>query len=192
MIPFYKPNARNTGSACSFAYKPNDGSFFVSFIKQAGWDGKNGSFQANRNNPAASANVKLNAIEVAGIVSAIERGTDFDTVHTSQNQTVQIFFGRYINQKGEQVPGFSFRVIKNSNETKTSYVMGLTINEGRLLREFLVTALQEWSRSKIYFEPQKPQAETAPNTEAQDAPQEEVPSDDTPVEGQSTGDDQPW
>lgn len=49
MIQFYKPNPRNSGSACSF-YKTRDGAIMFSIIKQASWDDskKTGSFQKNR------------------------------------------------------------------------------------------------------------------------------------------------
>lgn len=164
MISFYKPNPRNTGSASSFSYKPKDGTFFVSFVKQYSWDAgrKIGSFTQNRNNPAASVNAKFGAHEIAGILVAIERGEpDFSTYHTSTNQTLQVNFGQYVKD-GVVQSGYSLRITKDSNGQKTNFAMLLTLGEGRLLREYLVAALQEWSRKAFTYVPNQAPQESAP------------------------------
>ena len=51
-VQFYKPNAKVTGSACSF-WTSEDGSIMSSLIKQDSWDDarKRGSFSKNKDNP---------------------------------------------------------------------------------------------------------------------------------------------
>ena len=49
----YKPNNKNTGTACSFSVNPKDESIWSSLIKQSSWNEakKIGSFSENQNNP---------------------------------------------------------------------------------------------------------------------------------------------
>ena len=61
MLQFYKPNAKNTGSACSFSYNKNDKALWVNFIKQSSWNGqtKSGTFKT-KNHPADPTNQLTN------------------------------------------------------------------------------------------------------------------------------------
>ena len=56
MISFYKPNSKNTGTACSFSVNSKDNSVWGSLIKQSSWNDakKIGSFSENQNNPNKS------------------------------------------------------------------------------------------------------------------------------------------
>jgi hypothetical protein len=144
MIQFYKPNPKNTGSACSF-WSNYDGSIMASLIKQASWDSnaKKGSFAQNKDNPNKRVIVKLNPTEVGGLIDGIETNREFSNYHTSQNQTLQIKFSPYL-RNGEQV-GFSFSVFKQDKQdstNKTSYVIGFTFAEARYLKEFLIYVLR--------------------------------------------------
>lgn len=144
MISFYKPNSKNTGTACSFSVNEKDSSIWSSLIKQSSWnDAKRiGSFAENQNNPAKSVKIKFSLTEAAGILDAIERGTEFSAYHTSEKQTTQIKFSPYI--KDEKHVGFSYMVSKTdkqNSENKQSYVIGFYFNEARLLRQFLSYAL---------------------------------------------------
>lgn len=146
MIQFYKPNAKNSGSACSFRYSSKDDCVFVNFIRQAGWDDvkKRGSFSGNAQNPKASCYLKLNSTEMADIISAIRRNSDFKSFHDSQKQVTRINFTPYsrVTKDSPDKPvqvGFSFGVSKESKENaqdKTSFVIGLTYGEAVKLEAF--------------------------------------------------------
>ena len=144
MISFYKPNSKNSGTACSFTVNPKDASIWGSLIKQSSWNEakKIGSFSENQNNPNKSVKVKFSLTEAAGILDAIERGVEFSAYHTSEKQTTQIKFSPYI--RDEKQVGFSYMVSKSdkqNSENKQSYLIGFYFNEGRLLREFLSYSL---------------------------------------------------
>ncbi len=145
MIQFYKPNPKVTGSACSF-WLNQDGSIMSSLIKQDSWNEQKriGSFSKNKDNPNARVIVKLSRIEVAGIIDAIEREVEFKTYHNSQNQTLQIKFSLYIDKVSNEKKGFSFSVGKQDKEdssVKSSFIIGFTYPEARLLRHDLSSFL---------------------------------------------------
>ena len=144
MISFYKPNSKNTGTACSFSVNPKDESIWSSLIKQNSWNDqkKIGSFSENQNNPNKSVKIKFSLIEAAGMLDALERNSEFSAYHTSEKQTTRIKLSPYIKD-GNQI-GFSYSVNKEdkqNSENKQSYLIGFYYNEARLLREFLSYAL---------------------------------------------------
>lgn len=144
MISFYKPNSKNTGTACSFSVNPKDESIWSSLIKQSSWNEqkKIGSFSDNQNNPNKSVKIKFSLTEAAGILDAIERNTEFSAYHTSEKQTTRIKLAPYIRE--EKQVGFSYSVNKEdkqNSENKQSYLIGFYFNEARLLKQFLSYAL---------------------------------------------------
>lgn len=144
MISFYKPNSKNTGTACSFTVNPKDESIWGSLIKQSSWNEtkKIGSFSENQNNPNKSVKIKFSLTEAAGILDAIERNAEFSAYHTSEKQTTRIKFCPYI--KDDKQIGYSYSVNKEdkqNSENKQSYLIGFYFNEARLLREFISYAL---------------------------------------------------
>ena len=144
MISFYKPNSKNTGTACSFTVNSKDASIWGSLIKQSSWNEakKIGSFSNNQNNPNKSVKVKFSLTEAAGILDAIERNTEFSAYHTSEKQTTRIKFCPYI--RDDKQVGFSYSVNKEdkqNSENKQSYLIGFYFNEARLVKEFLSYAL---------------------------------------------------
>ena len=145
MISFYKPNSKNTGTACSFSVNSKDGSIWSSLIKQSSWNEgtKTGSFSDNRDNPQKSAKIKFSTTEVAGLLEALDKNVEFSAYHSSDKQVTKIRFSPYI--KDDKQVGFSYSVNKESKENvenKQSFLLGFYFNEARLLREFLVHALQ--------------------------------------------------
>ena len=145
MISFYKPNSKNTGTACSFSVNSKDNSVWGSLIKQSSWNDakKIGSFSENQNNPNKSVKVKFSLTEAAGLLDALERNTEFSAYHTSEKQITKIKLAPYI--RDDKQVGFSYSVNKESKENvenKQSFLLGFYFNEARLLREFLVHALQ--------------------------------------------------
>jgi len=145
MISFYKPNSKNTGTACSFSVNSKEGSVWSSLIKQSAWNEgtKTGSFIDNKDNPQKSARVKFSTTEVAGLLEALDKNIEFSAYHSSDKQITKIRFSPYI--KDEKQVGFSYSVNKESKENienKQSFLLGFYFNEARLLREFLTHALQ--------------------------------------------------
>ena len=144
MISFYKPNIKNSGTACSFTVNPKDASIWGSLIKQSSWNEvkKIGSFSENQNNPNKSVKVKFSLTEAAGMLDAIERNTEFSAYHTSEKQTTRIKLCPYMRE--DKQVGFSYAVNKEdkqNSENKQSYLIGFYFNEARLLKEFLSYSL---------------------------------------------------
>jgi hypothetical protein len=144
MISFYKPNSKNTGTACSFTVNSKDASIWSSLIKQSSWNEvkKIGSFSENQNNPNKSVKIKFSLTEAAGLLDALERNTEFSAYHTSEKQSTQIKLSPYL--RDEKQVGFSYMVSKTdkqNSENKQSYLIGFYFNEARLLKQFLSYAL---------------------------------------------------
>jgi len=144
MISFYKPNSKNTGTACSFTVNAKDASIWSSLIKQASWNEvkKIGSFSENQNNPSKSVKIKFSLTEAAGLLDALERNGEFSAYHSSEKQSTQIKFSPFI--RDEKQVGYSYMVSKTdkqNSENKQSYLIGFYFNEARLLKEFLSYAL---------------------------------------------------
>ncbi len=135
MIQFYKPNAKNTGTACSF-WLNRDNSVMASMIKQASWDSKRkiGSFAKNKDNPKGRVITKLSRVEIGGILDSLESNREFSAYHQSQNQVLQMKFCPYLRD-GNQV-GFSFSINKQEKDDSTAttgFIIGFTFPEARLL-----------------------------------------------------------
>jgi hypothetical protein len=144
MISFYKPNNKNTGTACSFSVNPKDESIWSSLIKQSSWNDlkKIGSFSENQNNPNKSVKIKFSLVEAAGILNALEKNVEFSAYHTSEKQSTQIKLSPYI--RDDKQVGFSYvvnRTDKQNSENKQTYLIGFYFNEAALLKEFIKYAL---------------------------------------------------
>jgi hypothetical protein len=178
MISYYKPNSKNTGTACGFSVNPKDQSIWSSLIKQSSWNEnkKIGSFLENQNNPNKSVKIKFSLNEAAGLLDALERNVEFSAYHSSEKQSTQIKLAPYI--KDDKQVGFSYIVNKSdkqNSDNKQSYLIGFYFNEGRLLKEFLSYALNsifEYQRieniKKLKNNPKeqnKPTEDTAENSD---------------------------
>ena len=146
MVHFYKPNAKVTGTACSFWFNNEENTFFSSMIKQDSWDSgkRTGSFVKNKKNPKATVIVKFSPTEVAGIIDSIETNREFSTYHSSQNQITKIKFCPYMRDD-DQI-GFSYTINKENKEDstdKSGFVIGFKFPEGRLLKQYLINALNK-------------------------------------------------
>jgi uncharacterized protein YfcZ (UPF0381/DUF406 family) len=140
MIQFYKPNAKVTGTACSF-WANADGSMMSSLIKQAR-PPKQNPFAGNKDNPDKRVITKLNPVEIGGIIDAMERGGEWSNFHSSENQQLQLKFAPY--ESGAH-KGFSFSVYrqdKTDSTNKVSFAIGFTFAEARYLKEFLIYSLR--------------------------------------------------
>ena len=165
-ISFYRPNKSNKGYACSFWTSSKDGYLFATIIRQSGWNHEtgNGTFKKSVNDPNQFVNVKLTATEAAAIIDCIERNRPLSTVHDTGELFKTITFTPWMTpvpagEKSVSIPkGFSFAVgvsAKGASETsKNSFFIGLTLPEGRLLKEFLLHYIhdsfnQSFSKEKI-------------------------------------------
>ena len=157
MVQFYKPNPRNSGSACSF-YKTRDGAIMFSIIKQASWDEsrKTGSFQKNKTDPKGNVKVKLSLAEAAGILETVDKDVEFKEYHNSQNQSIQIRFAPYVDKNTNERKGFSLSVNKTGKDSqeKLSFIIGLTFKEARLLREYMVYIIHDLFANPIKQNPE--------------------------------------
>lgn len=143
MIHFYKPNAKVTGTACSFYLNYRDNSFFSTLMKQASWDSSKKIGRFHKDKPEHKVNVKYSPKEIAGFINAIERNEECTGYHGS-NQIVKYKFCPYMRD-GKQV-GFSYLVTKESKEdstNKVSFIIGFDFAELTLLREQLSFLLHE-------------------------------------------------
>ncbi len=178
MISYYKPNSKNTGTACGFSVNPKDQSIWSSLIKQSSWNEnkKIGSFLEKQNNPNKSVKSKFSLNEAAGLLDALERNVEFSAYHSSEKQSTQIKLAPYI--KDDKQVGFSYIVNKSdkqNSDNKQSYLIGFYFSEGRLLKEFLSYALNsifEYQRieniKKLKNNPKeqnKPTEDTAENSD---------------------------
>ena len=95
MIHFYKPNAKVTGTACSFWYTTNEKAFFSSMIKQDSWDSskRQGSFVKNKKVEGKNVMVKFSAPELGSILDCVENKREFSAYHSSKDQITKIKFG---------------------------------------------------------------------------------------------------
>jgi hypothetical protein len=153
MISFFHPTSKNTGYACSFSQNSKDGTIFAALLKQDSWDTAKhiGGFLGSRGNPDKHVNIKLNATEVSAILDSIDRYRIFSTVHTSDKDTKSINFGLWLSKPDPNKPdekpqpkGYSFSITltdKEDSTRKISWYIGLTFAESRLIREFLIYAL---------------------------------------------------
>tara|TARA_R100000808_G_scaffold6858_1_gene20212 strand:- start:27701 stop:28261 length:561 start_codon:yes stop_codon:yes gene_type:complete len=146
-LQFYKPNNKQTGSACSFygQYDKDTGDFFLmsTIIKQSGPSGK-GAFKANKGNPKGSVTIKLSAEEAAGIVDAMERSARWDGYHKSSKQITRMKFEPWV--MGEKRMGYSYGIQKeflDDSVNKINFYIGLDYAAGRLLKEFLCGVMQK-------------------------------------------------
>jgi len=148
-IHIYKPNKNNTGHACSFSQSDKDGTIFATLIKQSGWDTTNqiGTFKDSRNDPTKNVNIKLGQVEVAAILDCLDRSRAFSTMHDSDKSIKSIKFEPWMSKEEKPVQkGFSFSITttdKQDSTSKNSLYIGLSFAEGRLVREFLMFALQK-------------------------------------------------
>ena len=180
-ISFYKPNSKNTGSACSFWLSPKDSRFYACLIKQESWNAakRTGSFSQNTNNPQKKVIIKFSNAEIGGILDSIDNKRSFTGYHdgaTTQFST-SFKFEPYMKE-GNQV-GHSFMVTKSSKEdssNKNSFVIGLNFAEGRLLKENLIFLLNKSFETEL-----KALALKSKNNE-DSAPQAGLSSEDNLIE----------
>ena len=144
IVQYYKPNSKNTGCAFSFDIGANNKNqepcVYVRAIKQHSCNDKTrtGSFSENAKDPDKSISIKLNEIEVGGLIFAIEKYKEFSAFHSYEDNKTSISFKPY--KKKDGTDAFSFGVTRNS---ANKFGIGVEMSEAYGLREFLKFYLQE-------------------------------------------------
>ena len=144
IVQYYKPNSKNTGCAFSFDIGANNKNqvpcVYVRAIKQHSWNDKprTGSFSENAKDPDKAISIKLNEIEVGGLIFAIEKYKEFSAFHSYEDNKTSISFKPY--KKKDGADAFSFGVTRNS---ANKFGIGVEMSEAYGLREFLKFYLQE-------------------------------------------------
>lgn len=157
-IQYYHPSKNGNGFACSFS-QGKDGTIYATLLKQSTWDAQNqiGTFKESRNDSNKNVNIKLGQIEVGAILDCLDRNRGFSAPHDSEKQIKSIqfipWFSKPIEENEKPIQrGFSFSITvteKNTENSKNSYFIGLNLAEGRLLREFLIFALQQSFKNEV-------------------------------------------
>ena len=144
MIHFYKPNAKVTGTCCSFWYNTSEKTFFSQMLKQDSWNSskRQGSFVKNKKVPNKSVTVKFSPAEIGNILDSIEANRESSFYHSSKDQITKIKFGIY--ERDSKQVGFSYSINKEDKQdstNKVSFIIGFTFGEARLLKQYLMKAL---------------------------------------------------
>ena len=141
-LQIYKPNAKNTGSAFNFSIDTRGDKpiFYVNAIQQFSWNEqtKNGSFSGNRENPEKTIAVKLNEIEIGGLIHAIRTYGEWKAFHSFEENKTQISWTRYKKKDGSDA--FSFSISRNGNQ---KFGMGVELSEAETIRVFLESCLNK-------------------------------------------------
>ena len=190
MIQFYKPNAKNTGSACSFSYNKKDKALWVNFIRQASWnaESKTGTFKGAT--PDKKASSKFSVTELAGLVHAIETNGEYGNFHGNKERNTTFKFSPYIRE-GNQV-GYSFSLNQNNSQEnlKKSFIIGFTFAEGRMLKEYALTVLKNYFTEEIDTNQYNNSNQQAPKSQQKT---EEKVENTAPTQDNTTEDDGiPW
>lgn len=155
MIQFYKPNAKNTGAACSFWYNPEHACFYTNIIQQASWNAKarTGSFKANLENPSKFIKIKLNLNEIGGILDCLDRGREWKCYHNfpQAEHITKASFKRY-NDKDGVPAGYSLNGVKEPKDDpskKVSIMCPFNFGEARALRECLIFMMNSYFNEKV-------------------------------------------
>lgn len=105
-----------------------------------------GTFKNSKSDPTKNVNIKLGQVEVAAILDCLDRSRSFSTMHDGDKTIKSIKFETWMSKDEKPVQkGYSFSITisdKQDSTSKTSLYIGLSFAEGRLIREFLISALQ--------------------------------------------------
>lgn len=176
MIHFYKPNAKVSGSACSFYLSDRDGAFFSQFLKQASWNEKARTGSFAKDDPTKKASIKLTDIEIAGIIDALESDREYSGYHKSEKQIATFKFSPYVDKATGTRKGFSYvlsREAKDDSTNKMSFVIGLTFPEARRLRQHLEFLLHRYDEAKANMASER-QFNNGPERQFNNAPERQA------------------
>lgn len=188
MLHIYKPTPKITGCACSFNLSEKDASFYIQFLKQKAWNGKTGTFE--KDDPSKKASGKFAALEIAGIIDALEGDREYSGFHSSQHQIVRFTVKPYSNKETGARVGHSFYFSKEEKEDSTkklSFVIGLKFNEGRRVIQHLLYLLNKHDSllekpNSLRYEESEPPRTPTPTHAPRHAPTPTHATRPTPVQ----------
>lgn len=123
-----------------------------SILKQHSWDPtkKIGSFKKSKEDANSTIYGKFNMVEACKIITAIEKNTKFDTMHSTASQKIGIAVEPYFkfdmatSKPTEEQMGFSFKVTKfKEGEKGNSFRIGLNFGEADYLKYFLISCVNK-------------------------------------------------
>ena len=145
-LQYYKPNAKNQGTACSFNVQTkakgigSDGKernvrgVYMEMIKQTSWDKqkKVGGFKDGE-----KINIKFSKTEAASIIDTFERMQDTRMFHTTGDSSTSIQIKPWVTPQGEY-KGFGLTVKQGDSLFRIPFTPGEVVE----IREWLKFALQ--------------------------------------------------
>ena len=183
MIQFYTPNAKNTGSACSFSYSKKDKALWVNFVRQSSWNDqtKTGTFKGA--SPEKKAYSKFSVTELAGLVHAIETNGEYGNFHGNKERNTTFKFSPYVRDGGQVGYSFSLNQSNSQENVKKSFIIGFNFAEGRMLKEYALTVLKNYFTDSIESNQfsngnQQTAAKTEEKVENTPSSQDNTPEDD--------------
>jgi len=133
-IIFYKPTPKVTGSVAAFSCRKNEqegvNQFYLNIARQVSWDAKSRTARFRSEKPNNDIAIKLNAVELAGIVRSLSGKEDFSTVHKFQDSTTSIAMKWFKRDNG--APIYSISISRGGEK----YGIGLSANEAYVLSKF--------------------------------------------------------
>jgi len=176
-LNLYKPNSKNTGASFSANFKGPD--LFFTIVKQASWNDqlRKASFKENAKHPQKSLAVKINPIEAANIIFAIDTKGKYSTYHKSKNQNLNINFEIMMDKQTNTEKGYYLRILKEdtgNSVDKISFAMGFYFAEAVVLKAFL----DEFIRSSFYTQDNASEQEAPPS---HSSPSQESPAQPSPA-----------
>jgi hypothetical protein len=123
MRQYAKGNKNNTGMLTTVAFNSKEEAVFISLIRQTGWS-------AEHNRPTFGGGerivIKINPIEVAGIITAIEKRDAFSFFHSFDGAAGTNGSLKYMEQQkddGSTRCGFGLYMKKDGKDYKTSFTV---------------------------------------------------------------------
>ncbi|MEK6879021.1 MAG: hypothetical protein AABY22_05405 [Nanoarchaeota archaeon] len=148
-LQYFKPNAKNSGSACNFAFNVSDDCIYVNLIKQVAWNNNKGVFKGGKRLVT-----KLNSNEVGGLLCCLEKNQDQSFIHKTENGMTSIFFQKLFKwdaekkEYGKDQVGYYLSVTRNPKEgEKETLRIGFNYGESTTLREYL-----KWGLGLLFAE----------------------------------------
>lgn len=145
----YKPNAKNSGSACSFRLSNERDCVFLNMIAQSSWsdETKRGGFKENKENPNKSLSCKLNIDELGGILATLNTFIEWSAFHSFKDDKTQLSMKKWDRSSANKPDALSFGVTKNGSIKIGTY---FEQKEIECLKVFCAEAIKEimWNSGK--------------------------------------------
>lgn len=159
-LPFYKPNAKNTGVLANFSIGQRDSkpAFYLNMIRQHSWDAnkRTGSFRENNDDADKKIAIKLNHTELGEFLASIASRVPYSGFHNFNDNKTSILLTpwdkpRKVKTKdGEETyktDAFGLVVTRNGSDT---FRLPLDPGEVKVLERFIHRYLDVFFESNVY------------------------------------------